>query len=255
MKKKINFLVILILVAALAGAASLVKKNQESRSGATFANVEALFLPETKKINVGDKIISTLMIDTKGHLLTGADLKVKYDKTKLSLDSVTVLARDNFSAGLSWLSKADEVLISEIDEEEGSYSLVGTNMEKETTKLLSGVLSVVKLNFTAIASGEAKINLDDTYANVVTGYNSAGSDQELKIEKVAGANYTIAEATTGSTVKCGWCGSSCVDLNKNSGRACATIYMEGSECINKDNKCVVIMRREYQINPSGNIKK
>lgn len=246
MKNKINILIILVLVAALAGAGALVKKSQETRSGATFANVQALFLPAADTVAVGDKFITTLVIDASTHLLTGADLRVKYDPEKLTLDSTTVLTKENFTGGVVWLQNPDEVVVSEIDLNTGTFRLVGTNMQKEATNLPTGIINIVKLNFIAKANGQAEVTLDDSYGNIIAGYNSAGSDQELKIEKVTGASYTIAAAATVmptvtgiTTVNCGWCGSNCIDLNKVK-VVCAQVYMKGKQCVNNNGSCVIL---------------
>lgn len=191
--KKINLLVMLVLFIALIGASVLVMNNQETRSGASFASVEALFLPSTKTLVVGESMTTILLVDAKSHFLTGADLKIKYDSNKFKLENVTVLTKNSFSGGSTWLQNIDEVLISESDAGTGTYSLIGTNLQKDATSLPSGIINIVKLNFVAIASGEVRVGLDGNYGNIITGYNAEGSDQELGIEKVAEAVYTISE--------------------------------------------------------------
>lgn len=244
MKKKINFIVMLVLIGALVGLGTLVKNNQNIQRGATFANVEALFLPATRTVKVGEKFVSTLMIDTKSHYLTGADLRVKYDPKLLRLETATALSRDSFEGGVSWLQNLGEVLISEINAGAGTYNLVGTNTQKDVSGLPTGVVSVVKLNFIAIANGEAKVALDESYSNVVTGYNSSGSDQELKIETVRGATYSVVGSTepitTPMPIRCDWCGTNCIDFSKQKDIACPMIYVSGKSCVNQNGRCVII---------------
>lgn len=245
----------LVLVAALAGAGSLVTKNQESRSKASFASVEALFLPSTKTLSVGDEFITTLMIDTKSHLLTGTDLMVKYDPAILNLESASVLTKDGVSGMSSWLQSPEEILISEINNEKGTFNLVGTNIQKEVTGLATGAVNIVKLKFRAMAGGEAKITLDNNYENIVSGYNVAGSDQELKIEKVSEAIYKVSGTTPTSVIspiaiKCGWCGTNCVDINKSGpNMVCPAIYVEGKECVNKSGVCSIIATGPTMVPP------
>ena len=229
----------LVLIAALVGGVMLVKNNQDTKRGATFASVQALFLPDTQSIQVGKSIITTLMLDTSVHYLTGADLRIKYDQDKLSLDSVTVLTKENFTGGIPWLQSSGEVLISGIDSKSGTFSLAGTNMQKNGMSLPVGLVSIVKLNFTAIASGEAKVSLDTSYSNVIAGYNLAGSDQELGIDKISGATYEIGGNNGVTEIHCGWCGTSCIDLNKMKG-ACAQIYVTGKTCVNNNGNCVIL---------------
>lgn len=260
-----NILVIIILFAALAGAGFLVKNNQETRSGASFASVEALFLPSVRTVSVGDKITTNLKIDSKSHLLTGVDLRVKYDSEKLNLDKVMVWTGENMVEMKNekfWLQNADGILISEIDSEKGTYSLVATNIEKETKNLPSGIVGIVNLYFTATAGGEAKVSLDNGYKNIVTGYNSGGLDQELSIEKIGEAIYIVrAERTeitgkpigTGTELKCDWCGTSCIDLSKHNGDCpMTTDVISQKQCVNQGGKCVVVSK---DVTPTGTIRR
>jgi hypothetical protein len=243
MKKKINILIMFVLIGALAGAGVLVRNNQNTQRGATFASVEALFLPETKALEVGDKLVTTLMIDAKTHMITGGDLRVKFDAEKLNLESVAVFNKDISTVGNPWTQSEGDIIMSEIDNTAGTFTLVGAGISNKISSLSTGVVSVVKLNFVAKSAGTATVKLDSNYANIVTGYNSAGSDQELKIEKVSEATYkivgVISVEPTKATVKCGWCGTSCVDISQQSG-ACTMVYVEGKECVNKAEKCVIV---------------
>jgi len=179
----------------------LVMKNQQLQRGASFASVEAIFLPSSKSLTMGEELVTTLMIDAKSHFLTGADMRVKFDSDKLTLESVEVLTKDKFLGGVTWLQSADEVLISETDNQIGTYSLVGTNIQKEAANLPSGVINIVKLHFRTKAVGQAEVSMDKTYGNIVTGYNVGGLDQELGIEKVSGAVYSIETVVTRTPTK------------------------------------------------------
>ncbi len=227
-----SILLILILIAALVGAGFLVKNNQETRSGASFANVEALFLPSEKTLKIGEKLTTTLMIDTKERLLTGADLKVKYEQSKLKLESVEVVSEG-------------EVIVSKINQEAGIYEFVGVNTEKETSSLPKGVVSLVKLNFVAMANGQAKVSLDTNYENMITGYNEAGTDQELKVDNINSAIYTVAGVEARNTlapkeVECSWCGEACIEKNEKEGFACPEVIPQGKKCLSQNGKCVVV---------------
>ncbi len=224
---------IIILIAALAGAGFLVKNNQETRSGASFANVEALFLPNEKTLKVGEKLTTTLMIDTKDRLLTGADLRVKYEQSVLKLESVEVVTKEN------------EVILSNINQENGIYELVAANTEKETSDLPKGVVSIVKLNFVAIANGQAKVSLDTSYGNMVTGYNTTGSDQELKVGTISSAIYRVAELEARITqapgeVECSWCGEACVETSEKESFACPDVIPVDKKCISQNGQCVAV---------------
>ncbi len=243
-----NILVILILIATLAGAGFLVKNNQETRSGASFANVEALFLPNEKTLKVGEKLTTTLMIDTKDRLLTGADLRVRYEQSVLKLESVEVVTRNRASTSNvtnAWLRGEEEIIVSNINDEAGIYDLVGANTEKETKGLPKGVVSIVKLNFVAITNGQAKVSLDTSYGNMVAGYNEAGSDQELKVDKISSAIYRVVGIEARNTqapreIECSWCGEACIEASEKESFACPDVVPVGKKCINQNGQCVVV---------------
>ncbi len=243
-----SILLIIILIAALAGAGFLVKNNQETRSGASFASVEAIFLPSEKNLRIGEKLTSTLMIDTKDRLLTGADLRIKYEQSVLKLESVEVVTRDRASlskATNAWLGGEQEIIVSNINNEAGIYDLVGANMEKETKGLPKGVVSIVKLNFVAIADGQAKVSLDTSYGNMVAGYNEAGSDQELKVDKISSAIYRVAGIEARNTqapreIECSWCGEACIEASEKESFACPDVIPVDKKCVSQNGQCVVI---------------
>ena len=181
----------LVLVVALAGAGVLVTKNQQLQRGATYANVDALFLPSTNSIKIGDEVTTTLMLDLKSYFLTGVDLRIKYNSDKMELKDVVVLTPDNFKTGTPIVKKMDEVLISENDSQGGTYNLVWTNLSEPNMDLPSGVVGVVKFVFMAKTSGKVKVELDGTYKNQLSGYNAGGSDLELGLIPGEGALYMI----------------------------------------------------------------
>jgi len=237
MKNIFKAISILVVLGAIVGAVILVKNNQETRRGATFANVEALFLPDSKTVEVGDKFTSTLVLDTKGRQLTGADFRIKYDNQKLRLTGIEVLSKDNFKSGVPWLQNSDELIVSEVDERNGWINLVGTNLQKDATMLPTGIVNMVRLNFVGKMAGEANVGIDVSYKNSITGYNPSGTDQDLNIEVVRGAVYKVVER---AEVKCGWCGTRCIDTNREKNIVCTQEIMEGKQCVNEGGMCVVV---------------
>jgi len=230
-----NVLMIIILIAALAGAGILVKNNQETRSGASFANVEALFLPSEKTLKIGDKLTTTLMIDTKDKLLTGVDLRIKYEQSALKLESVENV----------WPNREDEIIVSRINNEKGIYEIVATNFEKETNGLPKGAVQIVKLNFVAIANRQAKVSLDTSYGNMVSGYNAAGSDQELRVGTISSAIYIVAgiearNTQTPKEIECGWCGEACIEKSEKESFACPDVIPVGKKCVSQNGQCVAV---------------
>lgn len=239
-------LTIILLIAALAGVGFLVKNNQDTRSGASFADVEALFLPGSKRLKIGEEVTTTMMIDTKERLLTGVDLRIKYDQSVLELRGVEVLSKNSASASKAdWLGGENEVIISNINQENGTYELVGTNTGKDVNNLSKGIVTVVKLNFIAIANGEAKVSLDSNYKNMIAGYNDAGSDQELKINKISDAVYTVIGIEAINTkvpdrAACAWCGDVCMEISEKENYNCIDVLPIGKDCISQNGKCVVV---------------
>jgi hypothetical protein len=190
--KKINLLIMFVLLVALMGAGLLVTKNQQLQRGASYANVEALFLPTTSSVKVGEKVTTTLMMDLKTHFLTGADLKIKYDSNNLELEEVTVLTPENFTTGVPMAKSMEEVLVSEKDNQKGTYNLVWTSISEPNAELASGVVGVVKLTFRTKAVGKVAVSLDNTYENILSGYNKEGSDQELGVVNKEEAMFYIS---------------------------------------------------------------
>ena len=195
MKKKINLIAILVLSGVLMLTVTLVKKNQENRSQAAYGTVAMSFLPSEGKVQIGKRLISTVILNMDSYLLTGADLRIKYDQDKLTLRSVSVMTDKTLKKGNPWLSSSQELVLSNKDEAAGTATVVGANLQKKLRGLPSGAVVMMKLIFVGKAVGEANVTLDNTYENTVVGYNSSGTDQELEIGSVNEATYTVEEAT------------------------------------------------------------
>jgi len=244
-----SILIALVLIVALVGAGFLVKNNQETRSGASYASVEMLFLPTEKTLRVGEKLTTTFMIDTKDRFLTGADLRIKYNKSVLKLENVEVVTiKTPYPIKLvkvPWLKDDDEIIVSNIYEDEGIYELVGATKEKETRYLAKGVVDIVKLNFVAIANGEAVVGLDRSYRNMITGYNETGLDQELGISGGNNAFYKVVGPEVGVTrrpmeTECIWCGEACIEKSEKENFACLDVIPTDKRCISQNGQCVVV---------------
>lgn len=174
----------------------MVKNNQENRSQAAYGTVAMSFLPSEGTVQVGKRLISTMMLNVDSYRLTGADIRIKYDQDKLTLRSVSVMTDKTLKRGNPWLSSSQELILSQKDEENGTVTIVGTNLQKKLSGLPTGAVTMLKLTFLGKAVGEANVTLDNTYENIVVGYNAAGSDQELEVGSVSEATYTVVEAAT-----------------------------------------------------------
>lgn len=259
---------LLVVLTALGAGLVLVRQSQETRRGAAYAEVEALFLPESKNVVVGEQFMSTLMLDVKSNKLTGIDLRIKYDQAKLRVRDVGVVLTGS-GPGTALFGAESDVLDKTIDEEKGLISLVGISMEEDETKMPIGVINLVKINFEAIASGSAEVTLDESYDNVAAGYNPSSTDQNLEIKTVRGAVYTVAvlagvtptvavPTAANPTIKptappvptsgltCVWCGRECVSA-KPAGVACPDVMPpEGAKCVAVGTRCKV----EYSTTPT-----
>lgn len=267
MKNILKVLVVLVLLTALAGAAVLVKNNQETRRGAAYANIESLFLPDTKSVKVGEVLTSTLVLDCKDKKLSGVDLRVKFDKSKLKVKQIKpVLVGDpGVNMGRALFKAETDVLDKAVNETMGTINLSGISMEEVEANMATGVVNLIKVDFEAIAAGSAEVTLDSSYDNAATGYNPLATDQSLAIAIVKKAIYTVTvsgnitpTATPGVTntptipvgtsptptstttrctsdSQCGWCGSTCSISNIIRPTACLDVMPPagyGCKCVN-----------------------
>lgn len=192
MKKALSILSLLLVLGALIAGLVLVKNNQETRRGAFFGEIEMWFLPDTKTVSKGEQIDTIVKLSTTDKKVTGVDIKIKYDQTKLKAKTVSPVFGPESN---KLFRSADNVLVNNINESTGTITLAGISPDTDQNKFPKGVIDLFKISFEAIGSGAAKVGLDTGYGNAVSGFNAAGSDQELKISQVKEATYTVGSGT------------------------------------------------------------
>jgi len=189
MNKVTTIISLMLLMAALVGGVFLVRKNQETRRGATAADVSVTFLPGAKNLTVGENVEVTLVLDTGSvnDILVGLEAKVAFDRTKLSY----VSSAEVNGSGLTLLKKDGDS--SPIDSGSGDldYRLVAMGDEK------AGVINVVKITFKAKegAAGTADVTLTSGSAEMRVGEGS----NPWTISNINKATYTIGSSTASCT--------------------------------------------------------
>jgi len=99
MKKISKILMMLLLIGALGAGMVLVRRNQETRRGATAAETSTSILPSEISVQPGGDFKVNLLVNTGKDTdkLTGVEMTVSYDAAKLKYDSITVDATSGYS--------------------------------------------------------------------------------------------------------------------------------------------------------------
>lgn len=148
MKRLSKLLVMLLLIGALGAGLVLVRKNQETRRGATAAETSTSILPSEVSVQPGDDFKVSLLVNTGKDTdkLTGVEMTVSYDSTKIKYDSITVDA----TSGYSLLND-----IATVDNGAGKLTINMVAMGAEK----SGAINLAKLNFKALGGGTGTIKV------------------------------------------------------------------------------------------------
>lgn len=188
MKKTGTLLFLTLLMVAMAGALVLLKKNQDTRKGATFANTTLSVIPSEKIIkNVNETVSTQLWFYTENDSakVDGVQTVVCYGKELRLTESGVV---GNTEAGF----EGDPIVAINNDDPNKNCATVVVTSKKAAVDLVT-TAKAITLNFTAVSagSGEIVINKDKS---MVTGDNSASpTDKTLAITSVAGTTYEIKE--------------------------------------------------------------
>ncbi|MFH1601590.1 MAG: cohesin domain-containing protein [Candidatus Shapirobacteria bacterium] len=185
MKENSKIIILSLLIISLAVAVSLVQKIQETRRGAAGEGLAVAILPSSENLETGDKIITYLDVaQPEGKYISTFALKINYDKQKLKL----LTSSSGQAAG------SDNILLSAFSASaQGQISIIGG-----TNSLISGSTRVIKLEFEALASGEATVSLN-TSGSYITACgvsdNSCAPNSEITITDffAPSATYKIGE--------------------------------------------------------------
>jgi len=183
MKKISKLLLMVILAAGFVGGLILIKRNQDSRGRASYSGVDLMVVSGVTKINIGRTIPVAVVASTGTNKLTGFDLTIKFDKTKLR---VALVKPTTF-----------ELVLTEIDQNNGKIRVVGIVEGNNPDNFLTGAVRLVRIDFEGIAEGSSQIIVESgVNTNALTGYNPNGDDQGLGITSISGIDCTVSETVS-----------------------------------------------------------
>lgn len=185
MKKTTIFIMILLIVTLMAGLV-LVRQNQETRRGATFANTILELLPSKKIIkNVGETVPVKVYFQTENEAqVDGVQTVVCYGD-ELSLDESTgvVVNTDN--------GFESDPIVQVKDMGDGRWCATMVATSKKSVDKLKTTGEVFAINFSAVKEGEGTLTIDQA-KSMVTGDNvNSATDKEIAITMVNNTSYQI----------------------------------------------------------------
>jgi hypothetical protein len=179
--KKTTIPLIILLTVALIGGLMLVKQNQETRKGASFANTKLMLLPSEKIIKaVGEVVPVKVYYQTEsGAKVDGVQAVVCYgDELTLDPDTGVVGNTENgFEA---------EPIVSIKD---GCATLVTAS--KKAADQLKTTGEAFAINFMAAKVGEGNLTINQAKSMVTGDNTSSAIDKEIAITGVENTTYQI----------------------------------------------------------------
>ena len=175
--KKSAVLILGILVIVLAGIAVVSNRNKLAKVDP--AKVDLILSSNDSKIAVGSTFTIDVYANTNGLSISAADLKIRYDQTKLQLLSFK-------SQGGNLPTTLKEPVI---DNNGGSmWTIIGALVDANKAYPKSGKnLLMGQLTFKSIAEGNAFVKFDDKIQVAATGQTSnvAGALTGIAIDNYA----------------------------------------------------------------------
>ena len=172
-----------LLVVVLVMATLLVRERQDVRRGAEVGPTVS-FVPASSELSVGETIVTSFFLDTKGAKLAGMDVQLTYSRNKLRVvrvEEVSVVFRENNNT----------VFKTNVDESGGVIDLTVFSSEN-LNNLPSGVSNLFKIVFEAKAVGTARVGLNTNYDNLLV--KQVETDVSMVgIEAGGQATYVISE--------------------------------------------------------------
>ena len=179
--KKTTIPLLILLMVTLFGGLMLVKQNQDTRKGASFAKTVLKLIHDTTIVNkVGEVVPVKLWYYTENQAkVDGVQTVVCWgNNVKLNESGVVVNTQNGFES-------VPIVVIKD-----NCATLVATS--KQTADKLKTTGEVFALNFEAISEGEGTITIKKE-SSVVTGDNPASpTDKEIAVTAVENTTYKIA---------------------------------------------------------------
>lgn len=178
-KKKLIALLLLLLAVAIPASVYLVLQQQEIRGRAEPATTLAFDPPELRK-TVGETFTLNVNIDTGSNFVSGAELHIQYDTTKLTAIGIDI-------AGSPFLPR---VLVQ--GSAQGGFAFITLGSQPSDPKRGTGTLATVTFRATASTAGAPTFVrfTDDT---AVAGTREAG---DVLASRPAAASVIIGPATT-----------------------------------------------------------
>jgi len=179
--KKTTIPLLILLMVALLGGLALVKQNQDTRRGASFANTKLMLLPSTRiERKIGEELpVKLYFLTESGAKVDGVQSEVCWGShLKLDESKIMVNTQNGFDSNPIILFKNNCV------------TLVATS--KSAADNLKTTGEVFTLNFEAISEGEGTIIINKE-SSMVTGDNSASAtDKVIAVTAVENTTYKIS---------------------------------------------------------------
>jgi len=180
-------LLILLMLTALIAGLLLLRESQQIRRGAFYGGVNAGVWPDNKEVALGETFTLDLKISPNSSLVTGADIKLKFDPSIIEL---VALDLDALFVGPRKISQANENGIIQI--------IAVTPADK--SKLYQQPFTLAKLVFKAKKTGSTEITRAGDYKIVGSRGQDGVIDRTLRINKFSKALITVkAEGAEGAT--------------------------------------------------------
>lgn len=237
--KNKSLILVLVLLAALAGALVLVRTNQETRRGAYFSAAELQVLPDSISAKVGEQVLTQIWVNTQP-----SDTKVNAVDTKLCYGEGLVIDGSPGEA-VQLNQNAFKILLEASDDTVNHcIHIVALSSGIAPENLQSSAVQVASIRFRAVKEFSGKIEMA-LNATTVGGYNpEAGStDASIKLNATNASGYVIS-AGGGEIGTCG--GSKPADKcdNPQMLQINAQCYAGTTEWDYNDQLCDAVGRKE-----------
>lgn len=181
-----------VIIAALIAAMSLVRTNQNTQKGAYFADTTLKLLPDTKTVAVGDTLNVDLWVDSPA--------KVDFVQTKICFNDKLSLPTDLTALKARIMPKAPfaAVLLANYTNNCLEFS---TKAEVESSQLSAGAVAIATLQFNAVNVGTVPMTIVSE-SSQVSGFNTntTSVDNSIRVAGVTGGTYTVVQGNSTSTI-------------------------------------------------------
>jgi len=178
--KKTTIPLLILLMVTLLGGLMLVKQNQDTRKGASFANTVLQLLPEAKIEKEVNEIVPV-----KVYYSTENEAKVDGVKTEVCWGSHLGLDEGGVVVNTANGFNSSPIVVIK----DNCATLVATSQQAADKLKTTG--EVFALNFIALSEGEGTITINKE-SSMVTGDNPASpTDKEIAVTSVENTTYKI----------------------------------------------------------------